>query len=211
TVQAPSHRLQPGRGHGGKRSGRPLMRWPALALVGSLLLLAGCARLAPPARAEDDPPDPAVEAYLEWAVAVDGAVRGAGLALDESLARRGRTAAWRERVDEALGVWEGAYQDAQRRQPPGRLARGHGLVAQALWDYTLAAELIRRGVACDDEDLIRQGLAEEQYGAAQLDTVVGLLRQGVEPNGPASRGVVRRGVPARPGPAGPNPARPAAH
>src|SRR5262249_60261347 len=105
----------------------------------------------------------------------------------------------------------GACADGGGRPPPRQLGRGQRLLAQALWDYTLAAELIRRGVACDDEDLIRQGLAEEQYGAAQLDTVVGLLRQGVEPNGPASRGVVRRGVPARPGPAGPNPARPAAH
>src|SRR5262249_36267216 len=131
TFQAPSPGRRRGGGGGGKRWGRPLMRWPALALVGSLLLLAGCARLAPPARAEDDPPDPAIEAYLDWVVDAADAVRGAGLALDESLARRGRTAAWRERVDEALGVWEGAYQDAQRRQPPGQLARGHGLVAQA--------------------------------------------------------------------------------
>jgi hypothetical protein len=162
------------------------MRWPVLVLVGTLLVLAGCSRPASTDRVEDDPPDPAVEAHLEWALDVDGEVQGAGVALDELLASREGTPAWRARVAEALGVWEGAYADALRCRPPSQLARGHGQLLRGLGEYVLAADLIRLGLASGDDDLLAQGLAHEQDGAAQLDAAVSLLRWGLEPDAPAS-------------------------
>src|SRR5262249_60317207 len=112
-----------GPGAGGRGRGGPLPRGPAVGGGGPFPLPAGRAGRPPPARAEDDPPDPAVEAYLEWAVAVDDAVRGAGLALDESLARRGPTRPGRGPPGGGPCGWGGRHPRDERRAPAGRPRR----------------------------------------------------------------------------------------